>query len=301
MAVGDVKTPAVAAVPAKYMSVTWTMDAGGFTYSGFVNADDPSVLTSQPSSSIAATAISPVGDHPIAVSGAEADNYEITHVNGNLTISPAPLTVTADNKEIVETESLPDLTYSVSGFVNGEDASVVTTAPLLSTDADNSVPGDYLIVPSGAVASNYVISNVNGTMKIKTAVKPKVTSLVVSNSNPSVGDKVTLTASATGDVLTYEWYNGKDLVEGATSNTLVIEDIGLDQGGRFQVFAKNLKGKARKLANIRVSERANQVLIVVGSEPAGAKDVTSPSDTIVGTSTNSPDAEVLRMQSITIL
>ncbi|MDE0867320.1 MAG: immunoglobulin domain-containing protein, partial [Rubripirellula sp.] len=76
-----------------------------------------------------------------------------------------------------------------------------------------------------------------------------------------------------------------------TSNTLVIEDISLDQTGRYQVFAKNFKGKGRKLANIKVSERANQVLIVVGSEPVAAKDVTSPADTIVGTSTNSPGAE----------
>ena len=59
---------------------------------------------------------------------------------------------------------------------------MVTTVPSLSTDADNMVPGDYAIVPSGAVASNYTVVHVNANMKIKTVAKPRVTSLAVSNS-----------------------------------------------------------------------------------------------------------------------
>jgi hypothetical protein len=173
---------------------------------------------------------------------------------GTVTIDPAVLTVQAGNKEVFETESLPELTYAYSGFLNGEDSSVVTAAPSLSTDADNTVPGDYAIVPSGAVATNYAINNVNGTMKIKTVAKPNVTSLAVSNSRPLVGDKVILTASTTGDLLTYEWYYGNTLLEGETSSTLVLNDISTDQSGRYSVFAKNLKGKSRKLARITVSE-----------------------------------------------
>jgi len=57
-----------------------------------------------------------------------------------------------------------------------------------------------------------------------------------------------------------------------TSNTLVIEDISLDQTGRYQVFAKNFKGKARKLASIKVSERENEVFLVVGRNTSGASD-----------------------------
>jgi hypothetical protein len=38
----------------------------------------------------------------------------------------------------------------------------------------------------------------NGIMTVKTVAKPKVTGLAASNSRPLVGEKVTLTASATG-------------------------------------------------------------------------------------------------------
>jgi len=211
-----------------------------------------------------------VGDYDIVPVGAAAANYAVTHVNGKLTIGPAVLAVSGDNKEVLETVALPDFTYTLSGLLNDDDASVVTTAPSLSTDADNTVPGDYAIVPSGAVATNYAVIYVNGTMKIKTVAKAKVTGLAVSNSTPIEGDKITLTATATGDLLTYEWYHGSTLLDGETSSTLVVSDIGTDQSGRYSVFAKNLKGKSRKLAKVTVSERANEVFLIVGENSSSA-------------------------------
>ena len=245
-------------------SVLTPANSINYTYAGFVNNEGTSALISLPSGSIDASTTTSTGDVDITIAGADAANYDVTHVNGKLTIAPAALTISAVNKEVLETVAIPDFTYTVSGFLNGEDSSVVTTAPSLTTDADNTVPGDYAIVPSGAVATNYAVNYVNGNLKVNTLSKPKVSSLVVSNNAPSVGAKVTLTATATGDLITYEWYFGKDLIQGETSNTLVIEDIGLDQSGRYSVFAENLRGKARKLAKITVSERANEVFLVVG-------------------------------------
>ena len=144
-------------------------------------------------------------------------------------------------KEMFETESLPSFSYTVSGFVNDEsDTSVVTTAPTLSTDADNTVPGDYTIVASGAAATNYEAVYVNGNLKVKTVAKPKVTGLAVSDTSPVEGDKVTMTATATGDLLTYDWYLGADLVQSGSSNTLVVTDIGEDKAGRYTVFANTV-------------------------------------------------------------
>ncbi|MDP7358451.1 MAG: MBG domain-containing protein, partial [Pseudomonadales bacterium] len=96
-----------------------------YAYSGFVNGEDSSVLTSQPSGSIDASATTPAGEVAIVGTGADAANYAVTHVSGKLTIAPAILTVSGDNKEVFETEALPELTYSISGFLNGEDALVV--------------------------------------------------------------------------------------------------------------------------------------------------------------------------------
>ena len=53
--------------------------------------------------------------------------------------------MTGDNKEVFETEDLPALTYSYSGFLNGDTAStnIVTTASSVATVADKMKPGDY--------------------------------------------------------------------------------------------------------------------------------------------------------------
>ena len=46
---------------------------------------------------------------------------------------------------------------------------------------------------------------------------------------------VTFTATATGDLLTYEWFVGTDKVEGVTVNSH-LNDVTLDQAGRVQVL-----------------------------------------------------------------
>ena len=273
---GDVLTPA--------SSIT-------YTYAGLKLNQTGGDLTTLPTGTIDVSPTSNIGDYDIVIGGAESANYDITHVNGKLTINPATLTVTAANKEVFESLALPELTYAYSGFMNGEDDTIVTTHSSISTDADNAVPGDYAIVVTGAVAPNYTINNVNGNMKIKTVGKAKVTGLAVSKANALEGDKVTFTATSTGDLLTYEWFLGSDKIEGVTGNTLTLNDVTLDQAGRVQVFASNFKGKARKLGRLKVSERLNQVLIAVGSDPVIAKNIIKSTDTVTGSSTNTPGAE----------
>src|SRR5262249_54225276 len=68
------------------------------TYSGFVNTQKASIVTGTLVSSTTAETNSPVGNYPITVSGQTAPNYIITYVDGTLSITPAPLLVTADNK-----------------------------------------------------------------------------------------------------------------------------------------------------------------------------------------------------------
>ena len=140
------------------------------SYSGFVNGDTPSCLSTQPALSTTATAGSPVGTYPITVSGASAANYTISYVNGTLTVTKAPLTITADDKSKVYGAALPTLTASYSGFVNGDTPSCLSTQPVLSTTATAASPvGTYPITVSGASAANYTISYVNGTLTVTKA------------------------------------------------------------------------------------------------------------------------------------
>ena len=57
------------------------------SYSGFKNGETLAVLTKLPSVTTTATADSEPGDYDVVVSGAEAQNYDITYVNGKLTVT----------------------------------------------------------------------------------------------------------------------------------------------------------------------------------------------------------------------
>ena len=57
------------------------------TYEGFKNDETSTVLTKQPSITTTATSASAPGDYDISISGAEAQNYEISYVAGKLTIT----------------------------------------------------------------------------------------------------------------------------------------------------------------------------------------------------------------------
>ena len=56
------------------------------TYDGFKNEETEDVLTTKPTLTTEATSASEPGDYEVTVSGAEAQNYEITYVPGTLTI-----------------------------------------------------------------------------------------------------------------------------------------------------------------------------------------------------------------------
>ncbi|HEX4951672.1 MAG TPA: MBG domain-containing protein, partial [Blastocatellia bacterium] len=100
---------------------------------GWVNGDTQNVLSGSLQLSTTATSNSPAGNYPITVSGVSASNYAITFVNGTLSVSKAVLTVTAENKTKLYGAALPDLTATITGFVNGDTASVVTGAAALAT------------------------------------------------------------------------------------------------------------------------------------------------------------------------
>ena len=71
-------------------------------YTGFVNGDTMASLSTMPTLTTTATAASHVGSSPYAItaSGAVSSDYTILYVAGSIrvTVSPAPLTITAANK-----------------------------------------------------------------------------------------------------------------------------------------------------------------------------------------------------------
>src|SRR5262249_62165780 len=110
--------------------------------------------------------------YPITASGAVSANYTIAYVAGALTVTPATLTISANNQTRAYGAGNPTLTVSYSGFVNGDTAASLTTPPTVSTSATPaSAVGTYPIVATGAAANaNYAIAYVNGTLTVTPAV-----------------------------------------------------------------------------------------------------------------------------------
>ena len=126
-----------------------TYTVGG---SGLVNGD---TLTGALSTS--ATTASNVGSYAIGQNTlAASSNYALTYVSANLGVTPVTLTYTANAASMTYGSSMPGLSGTVTGFVNGETAATVTTGTLAFTTAASSTSnaGSYAITGSGLSANN---------------------------------------------------------------------------------------------------------------------------------------------------
>ena len=168
------------------------------TITSLVNGD-----TDTATFSTNATASSPVGSYAITPSLSDS-NYAITYVPGTLSVTQAPLTVTADNQTKVYGQANPVLTGTVVGLVNGD--SVPAT---FSTDATpGSSVGGYAITPH-LTDTNYTITYVPGTLAVTPApltITANDATKVQGQANPAFtgtitglvnGDQVTATYSTT--------------------------------------------------------------------------------------------------------
>ena len=122
-----------------------------------------------------------VGTATVAVTGKGA--YKDTD-NATFTITQAPLTVTADDKERHEDDEIsPELTITYSGWKGSDDESVLLTAPTIQCAVTADSPmGTYPITVSGGEARNYYLVYVNGTFTISEPVA--VTSLKADTLDP---------------------------------------------------------------------------------------------------------------------
>jgi len=116
------------------------------------------------------------GNHSLDVSYAEQSNFAASSASSSLQVNPADLTVTADSQTKTFGTANPDLTFTLSGFVNGDTAAVVTGSPTLSTTATTgSDVGSYpiTVVDAGTLsAANYDFPAndfVNGTLTVTQA------------------------------------------------------------------------------------------------------------------------------------
>ena len=174
-----------------------TTPSTDFSVSGLVNSDtvDSITLTSAGAAATATVSGSPYAIIPSAAVGTGLGNYNISYVNGSLTVDPRPLTITASNKTkvygdtVVFDESTPSTDFSVAGLVNADtvDSITLTSAGAAATATVSGSP--YAIIPSAAVGTglgNYNISYVNGSL----TVDPRPLTITASNKTKTYGDTV---------------------------------------------------------------------------------------------------------------
>jgi hypothetical protein len=196
-------TPVALTITANNATMTYggSVPALGVAYSGFVNGDNASSLSTGPSVTTTATATSAAGPYPVTASGAVDPNYAITYQPGTLTVGKAALTVTADNKAMALGGPLPALTVSYTGFLNADNASSLTTQPVATTTATTASPaGTYPITPHGAVSTNYNFTYVGGSLAVAQAVLTITANPASSIYGAPLVPKASLTVSYSGFV-----------------------------------------------------------------------------------------------------
>jgi filamentous hemagglutinin family protein len=166
----------------KVYGTTFTPAGTAFTQTGLVNSDTVTsvVETTTGSPPTANVAGSP---YPIVITPGSSTgtftptNYVITYVDGRLTVTPVPLTVTANDatKTYGQTVVLPDTAFTTTGLVNGD---TVTSVPETSAGTVALAPvvgSPYAITPGNAtgtyVPGNYTVTYVDGKLYVLPSVE----------------------------------------------------------------------------------------------------------------------------------
>lgn len=138
------------------------------TYYGLKNKEASPAWTKTPKIQTEATQASNVGKYTIGLIGGEPVNYELGAISsGTLNVTPASLTIKANDAVRKYYSENPDFTYSCYGLVNGDSEESLSLAPQLSTSAKmDSEVGTYEIKVSDVTTPNYSVSCTSGTLNV---------------------------------------------------------------------------------------------------------------------------------------
>ena len=140
-----------------------------YSYSGFKNNESNAVLNSQPQAYTTAKKTSSAGTYPIYISGATANNYTISYGECFLTITKAPLTITARNATRKRYESNPSFELDYEGFKLDDTSADLDKLPTINCSATLDSPvGTYpIILENDGYATNYEYILVNGILTVE--------------------------------------------------------------------------------------------------------------------------------------
>ncbi|MBN2805636.1 MAG: T9SS type A sorting domain-containing protein, partial [Prolixibacteraceae bacterium] len=138
------------------------------TFSGWLGNEDATVIDQLPEIAKIVSWPWNVGSYSLNYIEGSDNNYQMIYTGGELQVLPATLTVIPDDLVLDYNQTLPELTYTITGFQYAEDLSVIGQLPFLQVEGEWPLaPGSYPIVASDASALNYVFDYQNGHLWIE--------------------------------------------------------------------------------------------------------------------------------------
>ncbi|WP_296249287.1 MBG domain-containing protein, partial [uncultured Stenotrophomonas sp.] len=230
----------------------------GFSSKGLLNGD---TVTDVDLASTGSAATANVGNYTITASNADGtglSNYDITYVDGTLSIGKAGLTITANNGSKTYGQGDGFNGFSSKGLLNGD---TVTDVDLASTgSAATANVGNYTITASNADGnglSNYDITYVDGTLSISKA------GLTISANN---------TSKRIGQLLALDGYRSSGLLNGDSIDSVSLFSDGNNvnaQPGAYTILASDAQGTG--LSNYDISYQNGSLQVVGVTAEAAAE------------------------------
>jgi hypothetical protein len=208
--------------------ITITVNAASKVYGAAVPTLSGTIGTAQNGDVLSAnytttaTAASPVGNYPITatLTGSAAANYNVAVVPAVLSVTPATLTVTANSFSRPANTANPTLTYSVTGYVNGDTSAILSGAPVLSTTATTSSSvGPYAIsIAQGTLSAgaNYTLVLVPGTLTVTQVASQTITFAPPSVVTYGVAPIALNATASSGLAVSYSVSSGPGTLSGST-------------------------------------------------------------------------------------
>lgn len=272
-----------------------------FQYSGWKNSDTETVLDTKPVASTTVSITTSPGTYAnaITVSGGLDNNYDFIYVSASFTIGKGTIIAWLDSKTKEYGQENPVLTYHYTGFMNGDNESVLDNVPYPTTYVNrNTAVGIYSgsITMTGGLDDKYTIMNVPANFTVTkanqsitfNALEPKTygdesfiltatsnsgltISYTCSNSDVAIvtGNKVSIIGAGTALITASQEGNDNYTAAGTVRQTLVVNQKPLSVVGTIvqsKVYDGNNKAM---LSGSTLTGTINQDVIMLANTASG--------------------------------
>ena len=245
-----------------------TLTSGNYTLTGVIGSDVVSL--NDPTSGVYATANAGSGINVqasgLVISGSGASNYQLSNSTATApigTITPAPLTITANNASIIYNAQAYSggngATYN--GFVDGQTAAVLGGTLTYGGSSQGALNvGNYTLTPGGLASGNYAITYDSGTLAISPATLTYVATPVQTYAGQSIPP---LTGTVTG-------LQGSDTLTSATTGTLAFTTPATTQSmaGQYAVDGSGLAANDGDYVFVQAAGNAQALTVLLRGEAA---------------------------------